>query len=201
MSQSHTLQEAKAQLREEARKRRSLIDEQRRAAASAEISRRAIALVSSLDVEVIAGYFAVRGEVDPRGILAWAERSGIACALPSVHSGYSLVFRQYRGDDPLVAGSFGVPSPTHDAREVTPDLLIVPLLAFDRRGTRLGYGRGFYDRGIARLREHGVDLRLLGVAFAGQEVPEVPAEPHDVRLDWIVTEKETIDLRVATTKG
>jgi 5-formyltetrahydrofolate cyclo-ligase len=201
MSHSPTVQDAKAALREEARRRRGLIDEQARVAASAAIAERAIALIAPLRVQSLAAYFAVRGEVDPRAILAWAERTGIVCALPSVHSGYSLVFRQYRAHDPLVGGSFGVPSPSHEAPEIVPDLLVVPLLAFDRTGTRLGYGRGFYDRGIQRLRQQGVDLRLVGVAFAAQEVPAVPAEPHDVRLDWIVTEQETIDLRVVNTKG
>jgi len=84
---------------------------------------------------------------------------------------------------------------------VAPDLLVVPMLAFDRTGTRLGYGRGFYDRAIQHLRNHGGDVRLVGVAFAVQEVSAVPAEAHDVRMDFIVTETETIDLTVGRAKG
>jgi 5-formyltetrahydrofolate cyclo-ligase len=201
MSQLSSVHDAKAKLREAARSRRSALDEQARAAAADAIARRAILVISKFRIEVIGGYFAVRGEVDPRAILTWAERSGIPCALPSVHSGYDLVFRSYRSGDALHAGSFGIPSPARDAPAIVPDLLIVPLLAFDRTGTRLGYGRGFYDRTIAHLRNHGVDVRLVGVAFAVQEVDAVPAEMHDVRMDFIVTEKETIDLTVAKTKG
>jgi 5-formyltetrahydrofolate cyclo-ligase len=74
-------------------------------------------------------------------------------------------------------------------------------MAFDRTGARLGYGRGFYDRTIAHLRNHGVDAHLVGIAFAVQEVDAVPTEAHDARMDFIVTEKETIDLTVGKAKG
>jgi 5-formyltetrahydrofolate cyclo-ligase len=201
MSYPSSVHDAKARLREEMRGRRAALDEQARAAAADAIARRAILIISALKFDAIGGYFAVRGEADPRPILAWAERTGITCALPSVHGGYDLVFRRYRSGDPLHAGSFGIPSPAHDAPAITPDLLIVPLMAFDRTGARLGYGRGFYDRTIAHLRNHGVDVRLVGIAFAVQEVDAVPTEAHDARMDFIVTEKETIDLTVGKAKG
>ena len=76
-----------------------------------------------------------------------------------------------------------------------PDLIILPLTAFDRTGTRLGHGLGFYDRAIAGLRGRGRMPWLMGVAFSVQEVAAIPTEPHDARLDWIVTEDETLDCR------
>ncbi len=103
------------------------------------------------------------------------------------------MFRRYHPGDPLGAGGFGTLAPPLGTPEVDPDLLVVPLVAFDRRGYRLGNGRGHFDRAIAGLRRRGGAARCLGIAFATQEVPAVPDEPHDVRMDWIVTENEVIE--------
>lgn len=201
MSQSDTVYEAKARLREEARARRTALAAAARAEASAAIADRAIPLIERLGPEVLAAYFAVRSEVDTRAILAWAERAGLPVALPAIEGNGGLAFRRFRADEALAAGGFGIPTPLAEAEAMLPDVLIVPMLAFDRTGTRLGYGRGHYDRAIAHLRNHRVHVRLVGVAFAVQEVAAVPAEVHDVRMDFIVTEAETIDLTVGKAKG
>ena len=201
MTPPGSVSDTKARLRDEVRARRAALDPAARTALSEAIAQRVIPLVERLRPEMLAAYFAVRGEVDVRTILAWADRAGLPVALPAVHDGTTLAFRRYRPQDPLSAGGFGIPAPLAEAEAVEPDLLVVPMLAFDRTGTRLGYGRGFYDRAVAHLRNHRVDPRLVGVAFAVQEVTAVPAEAHDVRMDFIVTETETIDLTVGNAKG
>ena len=105
-----------------------------------------------------------------------------------------LVFRAYDPAAPLVPDAFGIPSPGPDAEELTPDLVIAPTMAFDRTGARLGQGAGHYDRTLENLREGG-GVFVLGLAYAGQEVARAPAEPHDQRLDAILTETGYIEVR------
>ena len=201
MKQPETAQAAKSAIREEARRHRDALDLAARASASAAIARHAIALVEKVRPRVMAAYHAIRSEADPRAIIDWAHRSGVACALPAVQDAHTLVFRRYRAGDLLTGGGFGTSAPTNAAEEVDPDLLLVPMLAFDRTGTRLGSGRGFYDRGVSLLLHKGIRPFLIGIAFAAQEMGIIPAEPHDVKMDWIVTEKETLDLRDVAAKG
>jgi 5-formyltetrahydrofolate cyclo-ligase len=104
----------------------------------------------------------------------------------------TMVFRRYRPGEPMMVGGFGTLAPTSDAPVVVPDLIILPMVAFDRTGTRLGHGAGFYDRALAAIAPRPP---LLGLAFSVQEVDRIPHEAHDIRLDWIVTERETLDLR------
>ncbi len=193
--------ETKARLREDARRRRAALDPGARAAAAAAIADRAIPLIARLAPDILAAYVAVRGEVDVGAILVWAEQAGVPAALPSVEDGTRLVFRRHRPGEPLPTGWYGIPAPPAGAEGVHPNLLVIPMLAFDRSGARLGYGRGFYDRAVAGLRNHRVDVRLVGVAFAVQEVAEIPTEAHDMRMDFVVTETEIIDLTVGSVKG
>jgi 5-formyltetrahydrofolate cyclo-ligase len=185
----------KAALRATVRLRRDNLDAEARRVASERIAERAIALLDRLRPHVLAGYGAIRSEVDPAAILAWAHDRGVTCVLPVVGDATTLVFRHYAAGDPLAAGAFGTRGPHDDAPELDPDVLLVPLIAFDRLGNRLGHGGGFYDRGVARLRAAGHQPVLVGLAFATQEAPSIPAEAHDIRLDWIVTEIETLDVR------
>lgn len=175
--------------------RRDLVPADERAAASAFITQKAIDLVAPLRPGVIAVYRAIRTEVVPDPILDWAFDNGLVVVLPAVQDSTTLVFRRYRPGDPLAAGGFGTFSPTTDAPEFDPDVIVSPMVAFDRTGVRLGHGRGYYDRGVWALHAKGLRPRLVGLAFAAQEVAGIPAEPHDIRMDWIVTEKETIDFR------
>ena len=186
---------AKAALRADAMARRDALPEDVRARASAQIVERALAVIEPLKPGVVAAYHAIRTEVVPAAIVDWALRRGLVVVLPAVRNAATLVFRRYRAGDPLAAGGFGTLSPTPDAPEIAPDVVVTPMIAFDRAGVRLGHGRGYYDRGILALHAKGLRPALVGLAFSVQEVGAIPTEPHDVGMDWIVTEKETIDLR------
>lgn len=137
----------------------------------------------------VSAYYPVGSEIDPRPLYAALLARGLAGGLPVVAGkGKPLRFRRWRPGEALVPGVLGIGVPPSDAPEVEPDLLLVPLLAFDRRGYRLGYGGGFYDRTLAVLRERGKVL-AVGVGFADQEVASVPSGPGDQRLDGIATER------------
>ncbi|RLL65352.1 5-formyltetrahydrofolate cyclo-ligase [Paenirhodobacter hankyongi] len=136
----------------------------------------------------LAGYMPIRTEIDPRP--AMAAHFG-PVAVPVIEgTGLPLRFHRWTPDCVMCDGPFGAAIPA-EAEEVTPRVLIVPLLAFDRRGFRLGYGGGFYDRTLEGLRAAG-PVTAIGFAFAAQEVEEVPTEPTDAALDLIVTDAETI---------
>lgn len=141
---------------------------------------------------VVAGYWPMRGEIDVLPLLGALSQRGQVTALPAVIGRKEpLVFRRWAPGEPLEEGLYGTRHPAASAAVVRPVCLLVPLLAFDRKGIRLGYGGGFYDRTLAALRAVG-PVVAVGVAYAGQEVESLPAEPHDERLDWVVTEKEII---------
>ncbi len=143
---------------------------------------------------VVAGYVPFHSEIDPRPLMrALAARCARLClpVAPTRGSDAPLSFRAWREGEPLERGGFGVPEPEPGAALVGPDLLLVPLLAFDRAGGRLGYGAGHYDRTLAILRARR-PIIALGLAYAAQEVERVPTEPHDARLDGIVTERAYI---------
>jgi 5-formyltetrahydrofolate cyclo-ligase len=104
--------------------------------------------------------------------------------------------RAFAFGDELASGVWGIREPKPDAPQVFPDILLVPMLVFDRRGHRIGYGAGYYDMTITDLRARKSVL-AVGIAFAAQEIAEVPITPHDARLDFVLTEREAIDLRTA----
>lgn len=185
----------KSALRAGALARRAALTSDERAAAERAIAVRAKAVLQVLKPLVIAGYVPIRSECDPGPILDRARAAGIAVALPAVIDRERIVFRRHDAGGPLVPAGFGTQAPPAEAPCVDPDLVLVPLVGFDRRGHRLGYGRGYYDRAIAAARAGGRRIPLVGLAFSVQEVDRIPAEAHDVRLDWVVTEKETLELR------
>jgi 5-formyltetrahydrofolate cyclo-ligase len=180
---------AKRQARAGARVRRAAA-----AAAAGDWAARALAhlrgvLAGRAAPYVLAGYHPLAGEADVRPVLTALAGDGAIPALPvAVARGEPLQFRLWRPGDALAPGLFGVLEPPADAPPVRPDVLLVPLLAFDRQGRRLGYGAGFYDRTIAGLRGAGPAPLCVGVGFAGQEMERVPADGFDAVLDWIVTE-------------
>jgi 5-formyltetrahydrofolate cyclo-ligase len=141
---------------------------------------------------IVGLYEAFRDEIHPGEIALRLAASGRRMALPSTPKfGQPLVFRAWAPGDPLVRGRMNIPEPSPDAPEVFPQVLLVPPVAFDRRGYRIGYGAGFYDRTIPMLRAmHPVFA--LGYAFACQEIADLPAEHHDIPLDAIATESEII---------
>ena len=137
---------------------------------------------------VVAGYWTTGDELDVRPLLAALDDAGYRCALPvAAAPGAVLVFRRWRTGDVLTAGRSGVMEPGADVEAVTPDVVITPLLAFDRSGYRLGYGAGYYDRTLRALRGAG-PVVAVGVGFAAQGVDAVPHDAADERLDWMVTE-------------
>lgn len=145
-----------------------------------------------LEAKLVAGYWPIRSEVDPRPAMMELAARGARIALPHVTPG-GLVFREWKPGAVLVRGGFGLSEPDPSLPEVAPDALLVPLAAFDRAGRRVGYGRGYYDGAITRLSE-GRSLLTVGICYAAQEVPEVPVEPHDRSLSAIVTEAGSIAL-------
>jgi 5-formyltetrahydrofolate cyclo-ligase len=140
---------------------------------------------------VLSGYMPMRTEIDP--LPAMAVHQGPVCVPVIPGKGMPLRFREWSPGCAMEAGEFGAMIPAEGAW-LEPQVLIVPLLAFDRRGYRLGYGGGFYDRTLERLRARHPVL-AVGFAFAAQEVEAVPTEPTDQKLDAIITEAGLIDLR------
>lgn len=139
----------------------------------------------------VAGFVAMRTEIDPRPALEEAARHG-PVGLPVVERrGLPLRFRRWRPGDALVPAGFGTLVPPEGAEELVPEVLVVPLVAWDRRGGRLGYGGGFYDRTLAALRARG-PVVAVGFAWGAQEDPGLPLEETDAALDWVVTEAEVV---------
>jgi 5-formyltetrahydrofolate cyclo-ligase len=136
----------------------------------------------------VSGFFPIRSEVDVRPLMQRLASKGAILSVPVVMDRQTIVFREFIDGVPLVSTGFGTSGPGPDARVVDPALMLVPLAVFDRRGHRIGYGAGYYDRAIARLQAMGRTPRLIGVAFDCQQVDLVPSEDHDVALDAILTE-------------
>jgi 5-formyltetrahydrofolate cyclo-ligase len=137
---------------------------------------------------VVSGFFPIRSEADIRPLMARLKARGARLCLPVVLDKETIIFRELAAGAELVDTGFGTRGPGPEAAVLDPDLLLVPLSAFDAGGNRIGYGAGHYDRAIARLREKGRHPRLIGIAFDCQEVAEVPYEAHDVRLEAVLTE-------------
>lgn len=138
---------------------------------------------------VVAGYSPIRSEADIMPLLAALAERGARLSLPAVLDRETIVFRAWEPDEALVDTGWGTVGARADAPALDPDIILMPLSAFDARGNRIGYGAGHYDRAIDRMRKRGLAPRLIGVAFACQEVPAVPADPHDVALEAILTEE------------
>jgi 5-formyltetrahydrofolate cyclo-ligase len=139
----------------------------------------------------VSGFWPIRSELDPRHLMHELAGRGAKLALPCIEAG-RLVFRQFVFGDRLRQTGFGLSQPPPEAPIVTPDIMLVPLAAFDRSCGRIGYGKGYYDGAISRQIEGGHRPRTLGLAFACQEVEAVPLEAHDQRLDGVLTERELI---------
>jgi 5-formyltetrahydrofolate cyclo-ligase len=146
---------------------------------------------------IVSGFMPLKSEINPLPLMRKLADAGAQLALPVVAGkGQPLIMRAWSFGAPLASGVWGIREPMPDAPAVDPDILIVPLLAFDRRGHRLGYGAGYYDMTLTALRAKK-PIVAVGVAYAAQEVDTVPTTPRDARLDLVLTEKETIDFRSA----
>lgn len=142
---------------------------------------------------MVSGFWPIRSEPDIRPLMEGLRAIGARLCLPVVLDRETIVFREYLAGASVVKTGFGTTGPDETAAVVDPDLMLVPLSAFDRVGHRIGYGAGHYDRAIARLDTLGKRPRLIGIAFACQEVASVPFEPHDIPLDAILTEEGLIE--------
>jgi 5-formyltetrahydrofolate cyclo-ligase len=140
----------------------------------------------------VALFSAIGREPDLGPLAAALKQAGVPTALPVTgKAGTVLAFRRWSAGDPLVPGRMGIGEPPETAEAIDPDVLFVPLAAFDRRGHRIGYGAGHYDRTLTALKARKA-IRTIGVAYATQEVLFIAAEPHDEPLDLIVTERDTL---------
>ena len=138
---------------------------------------------------IVAGFWPIKDEIDIRPLMNEFLAQGCRLALPVVYKrGEALTFRSWRPGDALEAGAFGTQQPLAEAETLDPDVLLVPLLACDEDGYRLGYGGGFYDRTLAGVRQRRA-VTAIGIGFDGQLVPVVPHGPQDERLDWLLTDK------------
>ncbi|GEP00135.1 5-formyltetrahydrofolate cyclo-ligase [Methylobacterium haplocladii] len=182
----------KARLRAEVLGRRDALDPELRKAGARGVAETVIGIPALAEAGLVGGFWPIRSEIDPRPLLEKLFARGQRVALPKVTPD-GLVFREWRAGEALVRGGFGLSEPRDDLPEVFPTALIVPLAAFDRTGNRIGYGKGYYDRAIERLSGRGMVL-TIGIAFAVQEVPHVPAEAHDRPLDHLVTETGPVPL-------
>ena len=182
----------KAALRRAALTRRDgLSDTDRQAAAAFLVENRGA--FDSRDGNAVSGFWPIRGEIDPIPVMQTLSMEGRSLCLPVIMDRTTIVFRAWDGTDQgLVDTGFGTRGPGPDTPQVDPDIMLVPIAAFDRQGGRIGYGAGYYDRAIARLDKLGRPPRLVGLAFSCQEVDAVPVEPHDRALHLIVTEREII---------
>ena len=182
---SETARDAKQRIRREALARRDAVPETTRIEAALALAAHADALGAEPGATV-AAYWPIRSEIDPRPLLFALHERGCRMALPAVMD-TDMVFRELTRTSDLVPAGFGTYAPARGAPELAPDLVLLPLAAFDLAGNRIGYGQGHYDRALAARRAAGHAPRLVGLALDVQEVPDVPAEPHDVPLDGVLT--------------
>jgi 5-formyltetrahydrofolate cyclo-ligase len=189
------IQNQKAQLRAAALALRDALPAAERQAAAETIAARAFPVnVAGL---IVSGFSPMKTEINPLPLLRKLKEAGASLALPCIASrGKPLIMRAWSFGAPLASGQWGIREPTPDAAEVFPDILIVPLVCFDRTGHRTGYGAGYYDMTIRGLRAKKKVI-AIGIAFGVQEIAKVPATTRDERLDLVLTERETIDFRRA----
>jgi 5-formyltetrahydrofolate cyclo-ligase len=184
----------KATLRASALAARDALSVEHRAAAALAIAARGLPFAIAPGT-IVSGYSPIRSEIDPVPLMRVLAGQGARLALPAVTArGKSLAFRAWSAGDRLMLGPLGILEPSPAAAELIPDIMLVPLAAFDRAGHRVGYGAGHYDYTLAHVRK-AKPITAIGVAFAVQEIEAVPALPHDVALDYVLTETQAFDFR------
>ncbi|MDO9563629.1 MAG: 5-formyltetrahydrofolate cyclo-ligase [Bradyrhizobium sp.] len=185
---------SKADLRAAALAKRDALSDRKRDAAAKAVTKRGLP-IGITPGTIVSGYSPIRSEIDPAPLMRMLASQGARLALPAVMArGKSLAFRAWSPDDRLMLGPLGILEPSPAAAELIPDIMLVPLAAFDRLGHRIGYGAGHYDYTLAHLRKIK-SIAAIGLAFAAQEIEAVPALSHDVPLDYVLTETEVFDFR------
>ena len=191
-----SIDDLKIELRKTAFARRDALPATERQAAAETIAARPFP-VPVVPGVIVSGFSPLKTEVNPLPLMRRLAEAGARLALPVVAGrGKPLIMRSYGFGQALNEGVWGIREPKDDAPEVDPDILIVPLAAFDRRGNRIGYGAGYYDMTINRLRSLK-PVVAVGIAYAAQEVADVPTTSRDARLDLVLTERDVIDFRKA----
>ena len=194
MTTTIPIDQLKSDLRKTAFARRDALPAAERQAAAEAIAARPFPLPIARGM-IVSGFSPLKTEINPLPLLRKLAAGGATLALPVVDGrGKPLIMRSYAFGQALNEGVWGIREPKDDAPEVDPDILIVPLAAFDRRGNRIGYGAGYYDMTIAKFRA-AKPVVAAGIAYAAQEVDTVPVTARDARLDLVLTEREVIDLR------
>jgi 5-formyltetrahydrofolate cyclo-ligase len=194
MVQSSSTDAGKAELRVAAQALRDALPANERKAAAETIASRKFPPAIAHGT-IVSGFMPLKSEINPLPLMQKLAEAGARLALPAIAGrGKPLIMRVWEFGALLDRGQWGIREPKPDAPEVEPDILLVPLLAFDREGFRLGYGAGYYDMTIHRLRALK-PVTAVGIAFAAQEVPKIPTTPRDECLDLVLTEREVIDLR------
>ena len=184
---------SKADLRAAAIAARDALSGAQRTAAAEAIASRGLPIEIAPGT-IVSGYSPIRSEIDPVPLMRALAAKGARLALPAVLArGKSLAFRTWSPNDRLTLGPLGILEPSPAAAEVIPNIMLVPLAAFDRQGHRIGYGAGHYDHTLAHLRK--VRPIAIGLAFAAQEIETIPVMQHDVALDFVLTEKKAFDFR------
>ena len=187
-------QSAKAALREAALALRDALPPAERQAAAEAIAARPLPVAVKAGA-IVSGFSPMKSEINPIPLLRKLADAGAQLALPAIAGrGKPLIMRAWKFGDPFKAGQWGIREPVPEAPEVAPDILIVPLACFDRAGHRIGFGAGYYDMTINALRARKKVI-AIGIAFAAQEIPQVPATERDEPLDLVLTEREVIDFR------
>jgi len=190
------IDDLKTELRKTAFARRDALPAAERQAAADAVAARPFPIPIAPGV-IVSGFSPLKTEINPLPLMRRLAAAGARLALPAVAGrGKQLIMRSYTFGQALNEGVWGIREPKDDAPEVDPDILIVPLAAFDRRGNRIGYGAGYYDMTINRLRSVK-SVVAIGIAYAAQEVSEVPTTSRDAPLDLVLTERDVIDFRKA----
>jgi 5-formyltetrahydrofolate cyclo-ligase len=191
---SDSISELKSVIRKDALIRRDAIPAAERALAAEAIAARAFPFAIDRGT-IVSGFMALKTEINPLPLMRKLSQRGARLALPAIaERGKPLTMRAFAFGDELLSGQWGIREPKPEAPEVAPDIMLVPLLAFDRSGHRVGYGAGYYDMTIMKLRS-AKPVIAVGIAFAAQEVEQVPVTQRDARLDLVLTERDVIDLR------
>lgn len=186
------LADLKAGLRKSVMARRNAVPLGSRSEAASAITERALMIPQLQQARVVGGYWPIRSEIDPRGLIEGLRQTEKVITLPVVLDSTRIDFRLWETDDDLVDAGFGTFAPGEAAPTTVPDVILAPMVGFDRRGIRLGYGGGYYDRYVERLIELDKRPFLIGIAHSCQEVEQVPNDVFDIALDCVVTEAELV---------
>lgn len=186
------IQAQKDLLRSQARARRAAVTPASGLEAAGQIAAHFQATFKLAKGAIVAGYWPMDNEADVRPLLETLHGQGCRLCLPAViEASKPLVFREWAPGEPLVGGAHGTRHPQETAQSLIPQVVLAPLLAYDARGWRLGFGAGYYDRTLQNLRRSN-EIIAVGVGYGCQEFPDIPHEETDQRLDAIVTEKGVI---------